>query len=644
MRIINIDLSQDTRCPQKVFGGNAREHNESKLVVKLPERMLRDDISYYYFEFQTVLGEHIVSPNIYKNELSDGNKISVALWEQLLPFAGDLNFCVNAVNLAEDNTITIKGKTSICALQILKSPTGDDALIDVSSTKEDLQKAIDDGINEVIKKGIIVGQKTPNGGEIFSTYEGENANKALSTASSAFGQNNIAGCLGFKVSGFNKGSDVTSPITRAYVTLNTDDEHFANISVGDICSVRIKHNRNGLVVASVDNKTKTVTFTSSLGSFPDFNPSGEDYFWLVEKPEAGDTPIGIGAFAGGYTGNQAHQDGAFAIGRRNIADGRWSVALGSDNKVGYGCVAMGKGNDVLCGENSAVFGTGNKINVYGNSNLISGGRNTISNSGSNIIAGQSNELGGTGSSGSNIIAGANNKLGVVDSSIIAGQYNTVPTNLTRGLLVVGSHLKQTANVSDRVIFGTYNAPTNDARLIVGVGNSDTDRKNAFIVLDNGTARVLKQGTEPSSIVQKQYVDNSIATQVSSVYKAKGSIADISALPTPDKAHEGFVYNIENGFTTTDLFVEGAGKTYSAGTNIVIVNTTGTEYKYDVLAGMVDLSNYATKKYVDDAIGNITALFASLVDMSIPVPTNDEPTDDTEIVNEPTDNEEETVNA
>ena len=153
MRIINIDLSQDTRCPQKVFGGNAREHNESKLVVKLPERMLRDDISYYYFEFQTVLGEHIVSPNIYKNELSDGNKISVTLWEQLLPFAGDLNFCVNAVDLAEDNTITIKGKTSICALQILKSPTGDDALIDVNSTKDELQEVIDKALQDAKDSG-----------------------------------------------------------------------------------------------------------------------------------------------------------------------------------------------------------------------------------------------------------------------------------------------------------------------------------------------------------------------------------------------------------------------------------------------------------------------------------------------------------
>ena len=76
MRIINIDLSQDTRCPQKVFGGNAREHNESKLIVKLPDRMIQNDISYYFFEFQTVLGEYIVSPNIYKASLIDKNKIS----------------------------------------------------------------------------------------------------------------------------------------------------------------------------------------------------------------------------------------------------------------------------------------------------------------------------------------------------------------------------------------------------------------------------------------------------------------------------------------------------------------------------------------------------------------------------------------
>lgn len=688
MRIINIDLSQDARCPQKVFGGNAREHNESKLIVKLPERILRDDISYYYFEFQTVLGEHIVSPNIYKNELSDGNKISVLLWEQLLPFAGDLNFCVNAVNLAEDNTITIKGKTSICVLQILKSPTGEDALINVDSTKEDLQKAIDDGVNEVVKKISIVGQKTLNGGEIFSTYEGENVNKALSEASSAFGQNNIAGCLGFKVSNFVKGGyDAQGNPYYAKVTLNTDATHFANIAVGDKVSVRINYNSTGLLVTAVNTSTKTVTLNDLLRSFPDFVASENDYLWCVEKPEAGDTPIGIGAFAGGFKGNQANQDGSLAIGRNNIADGRWSVALGTGNKAGYNTFVYGKNNKALRSETSIVLGSNNQQIGYMGDTFITGSNNTVGNIGySNIIG-----LGNAISNAQRI-------------SVIGTGNDTNIDKFVADVTMIGNHLRPHEN--NQVILGSYNEVNENHRFAVGFGDSESTRKSTLNVFSDGSAEVYTQGNTNKSITQKQYVDinlenkldkittagstrlysvnadgtqsiidygygynnklkiaqygqtgklaseltqplddsnvlttksyvdDSIATQISSVYKAKGSVADISALPTPDKAHEGFVYNIESEFTTTDLFVEGAGKTYPAGTNVVIVNTTGTEYKYDVLAGMVDLSNYATKKYVDDAIGNITALFASLVDMTKTTQA-DEPVNDTEIVNEPT---------
>lgn len=345
MRIINIDLSQDTRCPQKVFGGNAREHNESKLVVKLPERMLRDDISYYYFEFQTVLGEHIVSPNIDKNRLLDGNKASVLLWEQLLPFAGDLNFCVSAVNLAEDSTITIKGKTSIYTLQILKSPTGEDALIDVSSTKEDLQKAIDDGINEAAT----------------SLREEIASNVAL----------------------------IQKEIT--------------------------------------DRKAEDTVLQTNI-----------------------------------------------------------------DKKV-----------DKMIGAGDMVYAV-----------------------------------------------------------------DTDGTN---------------------------------------VGISYTENNTSYSILrrdENGRASITAPLLD-TEITNKKYVDDTIASQVSSVYKAKGSVADLSSLPTPDKAHDGFVYNIENEFTTTDLFVEGAGKTYPAGTNVVIVNTTGTKYKYDVLAGMVDLSSYATKTELSGKVDKVS---------------------------------------
>lgn len=155
-----------------------------------------------------------------------------------------------------------------------------------------------------------------------------------------------------------------------------------------------------------------------------------------------------------------------------------------------------------------------------------------------------------------------------------------------------------------------------ADIVDGASDRELDLKD---VNGNTVGKIIIQNDgifftnikNPTSSSQKDYainqgfVENAIATQVSSVYKAKGSIPTIADLPTPSKETEGFVYNIESEFTTNSNFVEGVGKTYPAGTNVVIVNTTGTEYKYDVLAGMVDLSDYATKKYVDDTVGNIT---------------------------------------
>ena len=48
------------------------------------------------------------------------------------------------------------------------------------------------------------------------------------------------------------------------------------------------------------------------------------------------------------------------------------------------------------------------------------------------------------------------------------------------------------------------------------------------------------------------------------------------------------------FTATADFVEGAGGKHPAGTNVVIVKS-GEDYKYDVLAGFVDLSGYVEKE-------------------------------------------------
>lgn len=73
---------------------------------------------------------------------------------------------------------------------------------------------------------------------------------------------------------------------------------------------------------------------------------------------------------------------------------------------------------------------------------------------------------------------------------------------------------------------------------------------------------------------------------------KGSVI-FASLPAVGADNLGAMYNVTNGFTTTASFVEGAGKTYPAGTNVVCVQDGG-EYKWDAFSGMVDLSNYATK--------------------------------------------------
>lgn len=104
-------------------------------------------------------------------------------------------------------------------------------------------------------------------------------------------------------------------------------------------------------------------------------------------------------------------------------------------------------------------------------------------------------------------------------------------------------------------------------------------------------------TNDSGFQTGDQVESAINAKVASTYKAGGSVA-FAALPTPDEAHLGYVYNVTDKFTTTADFVEGAGGKHPAGTNVAIVVVTdgeATSYKYDVLAGFVDLSGLQPKE-------------------------------------------------
>lgn len=95
-------------------------------------------------------------------------------------------------------------------------------------------------------------------------------------------------------------------------------------------------------------------------------------------------------------------------------------------------------------------------------------------------------------------------------------------------------------------------------------------------------------TKVSGLQTASQVQDAISSAITGVYTPKGSIA-FKSLPTAAAGNKGWVYNITDAFTTTAAFVEGAGHAYAAGTNVVCVDAGSDSYKWDVLAGTIDLT-------------------------------------------------------
>ena len=93
-----------------------------------------------------------------------------------------------------------------------------------------------------------------------------------------------------------------------------------------------------------------------------------------------------------------------------------------------------------------------------------------------------------------------------------------------------------------------------------------------------------------------YTKTEINSKLSSVYKPGGSL-DFAELPEPSESILGLVYSLNDAFTTDDRFLASEPVQYPIGTNVVTIavsNDGETKYLFDVLAGFVDLSDYAKK--------------------------------------------------
>ena len=109
----------------------------------------------------------------------------------------------------------------------------------------------------------------------------------------------------------------------------------------------------------------------------------------------------------------------------------------------------------------------------------------------------------------------------------------------------------------------------------------------------GNAQTYAQNAANSATEAQGYADytKQLVDGLGGVYIPQGSLA-FASLPTqPAAQYQGYVWNITDAFTTDSRFLEGAGESVPAGANVACVLVDGA-YKYDVLSGIVDLSNYA----------------------------------------------------
>lgn len=133
---------------------------------------------------------------------------------------------------------------------------------------------------------------------------------------------------------------------------------------------------------------------------------------------------------------------------------------------------------------------------------------------------------------------------------------------------------------------------------------DTATANATAIETINKAGYITNATEgltnyykKTETYTKTEVNEKISASISGAYVPKGSLTstELNALGAEGKV-EGYVYNISTEFTYE-------GQKYPAGTNVVWVKDATAEAggKWDPLAGITDLSDYATKTGVTEDI-------------------------------------------
>lgn len=241
----------------------------------------------------------------------------------------------------------------------------------------------------------------------------------------SFGDNNYAGYTCRKVTAYDGEFTLTlEPNPQGYEPAN-------KLAIGDMISIDGGNNYPYCAtITAISGNIITVDKTIIDFAGGVLNPNNESHYLFVDgKPNIGTHPLGEGQIAIGLK-NHAIAKATTAIGRQNYASGSYAVALGRENKAANYSVALGRNNKAT-GFNSVALGFDN------------------------------------------------NATGLYATAIGKNSRAEANYGAAIGLNVISK------DTNGQFVIGKYNANSSNALFIVGNGTSESDRKNAFEIQNNG---------------------------------------------------------------------------------------------------------------------------------------------------------------
>ena len=361
----------------------------------------------------------------------------------------------------------------------------------------------------------------------------------------------------------------------------------------------------------ISTNIKNSTGSSSLQQVQDSGYTGiaiktkNPNAYALDNTLTDNEPIGAtGAFASSFGGvTSAQGKRSFTCGTNTIAKGKYSFASG-DNAVALGNESFVSGyNTVAKGSQSFAIGSGTQ--AIGQ-NSVSTGSNNISNGGNSFTGGQDCVTGAT--------------------ALRSFAY--------------GKGLKTTSN--DQFVIGMYNVGNKDNIFEIGYGYSDTNRQNSFYVTKEGFAyiqnsvimneadfieqmsayyglgRSFNGGVNGSNCIAINITDTAFGNNT----QATAGASMATGVETQANGLHSFAAGNNSIAGYANQFVVGKFNSNKSDTYFEVGNGADNNNRsnaFEVYAdghaeiqtmGSTDKS-LATKKYVDDIVGNIEALLGGI---------------------------------